>query len=79
MTLHNTTRMLEAIKLVERIRQRRTWEEEGTRMHTFVREMIEWRGTDGQPFYGRPDVMHNTGLPPTEDVESETDPNRGEP
>ena len=79
MALHNTTRMLEAIKLKERIRRRRTWEAEGTRMHTFVREMIEWRGKDGQPFYGRPDVLYNPGLPPTEDPTSEADPNRGEP
>jgi type IV pilus assembly protein PilQ len=61
--LHNTTRMLPAVKLEERIRQQRVWDDEGTHSRTFVRELIENSGPDGRSFYGRPDVLHNPNLP----------------
>jgi type IV pilus assembly protein PilQ len=61
--LHNSTRMLPAIKLEERIRQQRMWDEEGTRMRDFVRKLIEGSGPDGPPYFDRPDVLHNPNLP----------------
>lgn len=57
MALHHSTRFLAAIRLEEKIRERRMWEEEGSRMRTFVRELIDRNGPDGEPYYERPDVL----------------------
>ncbi|UCG33124.1 MAG: type II and III secretion system protein, partial [Phycisphaerales bacterium] len=70
--LHNSTRMLAAIKLEERIRQQRVWDDEGTHMRVFLRELVEGNGPDGHPYFGRPDVLHDPNLPgmaPAEEFE----------
>ena len=74
--LHNSSRMLAAIKLEERIRQQRVWDEEGTRMRDFVRELIEGSGPDGHAYFGRPDVLHDPnlpGAPPAEESDDDGD------
>ena len=61
--LFNNTRMLAAIKLEERLRRQRVWDEEGTHMRSFIRELIEGNGPQGRPYYERPDVLHDPHLP----------------
>jgi hypothetical protein len=55
--------MLAAIKLDERLRQQRMYEEEGTHMRSFFRELIDENGPDSDPYWGRPDALHEPALP----------------
>jgi type IV pilus assembly protein PilQ len=60
MALHNQPKHVPAIRLRERLEQRRLWENEGTRMRTFIWELIEHRPTDrvtpSAPLFGRPEI-----------------------
>lgn len=71
MTLHNQPQHAAATRLIERLEGERFWEEEGTRMHTFILELIgppaptPWP----QPAFDRPDVRPY--LPATADQPEE--------
>jgi type IV pilus assembly protein PilQ len=60
MTLHNQPKHVPAVKLLEQLEQQRLWDEEGTRMRTFIWGLIHpERGNGnapGAPVFGRPVV-----------------------
>ncbi|MBP7747961.1 MAG: secretin and TonB N-terminal domain-containing protein [Phycisphaerae bacterium] len=65
MTLHNQPKHMAAIKLKERLLDERIWDEEGTRMRSFVWDLIRNERTvppeEAPPPYGRPAT---DGAPP---------------
>jgi type IV pilus assembly protein PilQ len=61
MTLHNQPKHLAALKLLERLLDERLWDEEGTRMRTFIYELIEHPGGLGTPPLGRPRIELEPG------------------
>jgi hypothetical protein len=57
MAIHINPRLLDAVKLRERLLEERTWHNEGARMRTFVKELIRAdAGLPPRPVFGRPDV-----------------------
>ncbi len=70
--LHNNPRMMNAVKLEERIRRRRIWDEEGSRMRTFINGLIDETGAEPDVLFGRPDVLHNPNLPDPDAPPEET-------
>jgi type IV pilus assembly protein PilQ len=64
MTLHNHPKHVAAFKLKERIQGRRMWDGEGSRVRTFVLELIDEAesqrtGSEPVPFFGRPLLDRN--------------------
>ncbi len=57
MAVHINPRMLDAVKLRERLLEERTWHSEGARMRTFVKELIRAdAGLPPRPVFDRPDL-----------------------
>ncbi len=54
LALHNSSRMIPAIKLKERILKQRDWDTDATSIRTFVYHLIEGQKDDPQPPYGQP-------------------------
>lgn len=58
LALHNQPKHLAALKLKERLLRQRLWEDEGTRMRTFIRDLIGTAQSDDDeprpPAFGRP-------------------------
>lgn len=71
MTLHNQPQHVAATRLIERLEGERFWEEEGTRMHTFILELVGPPGPTPwpTPAFERPDVRPH--LPAMGDVSEE--------
>ncbi|MCK4340095.1 MAG: hypothetical protein KAY37_00035 [Phycisphaerae bacterium] len=67
MTLNNQPKHLAALKLLERLLDERMWDDEGTRMRTFIWEMIQPEPlpehTPAQPMFGRPSADAEVFLP----------------
>ncbi len=61
MSLHNQPRHVPALKLREDLLARRVWDEDGTRMRTFIWNLIEPAQGPTPPRFGRPS---DEGLPP---------------
>lgn len=79
MTLHNHPKHVPAFKLKERIQGRRMWDGEGSRVRTFVLELIDQSqapraDSEPAPFFGRP-LLDRDVVPPTPAQEG----NRGAP
>lgn len=79
LTLHNQPKHIPAIKLLERLLGERQWDEEGTRMHSFIWRLLAASGQDetpadagvfGRPRYSPPKSDH-TVSPPVETQEEE--------
>ena len=71
MALHNNPKHLAALKLKERLLGRRLWDDEGTRMRTFVLDLIRHEqdssGAESQDeLFGRPRLDLDLHRPPTE-------------
>ncbi len=57
MAVHNQPKHLAALKLQERILEERFWDEEGSRMRTFLLDLIAKEGSpDVPPQFGRPHI-----------------------
>jgi len=54
LALHNNSRMIPAIKLKERILEKRDWDDDATNIRNFVYHLIERQKDNPQPPYGQP-------------------------
>ena len=60
MTLNNQPKHMSAVKLLERLTEERLWDDEGTRMRTFIWDLIPPRplpqSPPAPPIFGRPQI-----------------------
>ena len=70
LALHNQPKHLAAIKLEERLLHQRLWDDEGSRMRTFIWDLIrperQAQGISEPPVFGRPQIDAELTEPPSE-------------
>lgn len=69
LAVHNFPRHIHAIKLIEKLRGKRTWDSEASSIRTFVRDLIlEERGIT-EPAFGRPGPPFDVSIPEHDTLE----------